>query len=562
MAQWTARTDITYTVHYYLEGTTTKLAKDKVVEDQTFGTEVTEKAIEIDKYKALDPTSVTITLKEKDNEIIFEYASSTYDDEVVVTISGVQTTVMYNGQYQNVIGFIATSNNAEYSENINDDAHRNFRINGTIQLEAGGTNVGTYSFSWYDQIGAFENINPKFTNVRFRVNPNSSTNTVVIIPRTVTLTSESDQKIYDGTPLTNPTVNIGGNGFAAGEGATFNVTGSRTEVGVSDNTFTYALTAGTSAGNYNITTVFGTLTVIPGVTLTANSGIRLYDATEQTVTGYTSSVPGLTFTGATAVGRGTDSGNYEVVLTGVTVGQMDDSGRYMVTEIRNGTLTITPRSILITSGSGEKDYDGEALTNDEVTITGDGFVYGHGVDVTVTGSQTEVGSSENTFTYELTGGANEVNYNVATQFGTLSVTQVTRELEDIDDDDTPLAGPATWALINLIAMIFTVCIAVGMIVTYFRKKDGEEEKQNADGTKRELTDEEQEENERRKSKFFGLIPGIGSVITFFLTEDMSAKMVLTDRWTILMIAILVIGAALGYLTRNEKDKEEEKPEQA
>ena len=483
VAQWKIRTDITYTVHYYQEGTKTKLAEDKVVKGQTFGAKVTEKAIEIDKYKALDPTSVTIMLKEKDNEIIFEYASSTYDDEVVVTISGVQATVMYNGQYQNVIGFIATSNNVEYSENINDDAHRNFRIKGTIQLEAGGTNVGTYSFSWYDQINAFENINPKFTNVRFRVNPNSSTNTVVITPRTVTLTSATDTKLYDGTVLMNDTVNVGGMGFVNAEHANFTVTGSQGEdAGSSQNTFTYTLAGGALAGNYNI-------------------------------------------------------------------------------NVQYGTLTITPRSILITSGSGEKDYDGEALTNDEVTITGDGFVAGQGVNVTVTGSQTEAGSSENTFTYELTGGAREGNYNVVTQFGTLSVTQVTRELEDIDDDDTPLAGPATWALINLIAMIFTVCIAVGMIVTYFRKKDGEEEKQNADGTKRELTDEEQEENERRKSKFFGLIPGIGSVITFFLTEDMSGKMILTDRWTVLMFAILVIGAALGYLTRNEKDKEEEKPEQ-
>ena len=40
-------------------------------------------------------------------------------------------------------------------------------------------------------------------------------------------------------------------------------------------------------------------------------------------------------------------------------------------------------------------------------------------------------------------------------------------------------------------------------------------------------------------------------------------MVLVDRWTVLMIAILIIGAALAYLTRNEKDEdEEEKTEKA
>ena len=74
---------------------------------------------------------------------------------------------------------------------------------------------------------------------------------------------------------------------------------------------------------------------------------------------------------------------------------------------------------------------------------------------------------------------------------------------------------------------------------------------------------EEEENERKKSKFLGLIPGIGSVITFLLTEDMRNPMVLVDRWTILMIAILVIGAAMAYLTRNkDEEEEEEKPEEA
>ena len=38
-------------------------------------------------------------------------------------------------------------------------------------------------------------------------------------------------------------------------------------------------------------------------------------------------------------------------------------------------------------------------------------------------------------------------------------------------------------------------------------------------------------------------------------------MVLTDKWTILMLAILVIGAAMAYLTRNQKDEEEEQPEE-
>ena len=85
--------------------------------------------------------------------------------------------------------------------------------------------------------------------------------TVTITPRPVSLTSKSDTKVYDGTPLTAHEVAVGGDGFADGEGAVVTYSGSQTTVGVSENTFTYTLTDGTKAGNYAITTVNGTLTV-------------------------------------------------------------------------------------------------------------------------------------------------------------------------------------------------------------------------------------------------------------------------------------------------------------
>jgi len=41
----------------------------------------------------------------------------------------------------------------------------------------------------------------------------------------VTLTSATDSKVYDGTALTNDTVTVTGDGWATGEGATYDVTG-------------------------------------------------------------------------------------------------------------------------------------------------------------------------------------------------------------------------------------------------------------------------------------------------------------------------------------------------
>lgn len=91
-----------------------------------------------------------------------------------------------------------------------------------------------------------------------------------ITPRNVTLTSATDRKEYNGTPLTNDTVTASNDGFAQDEGATYHVTGSQTRPGKSDNTFTYTLNKGTLAKNYNITTATGELEVTGSDTITVN----------------------------------------------------------------------------------------------------------------------------------------------------------------------------------------------------------------------------------------------------------------------------------------------------
>ncbi len=72
------RTDLSYTVHYYLKDTTTKLADDKVVIDQTFGVAVTEKALDIAGYNVFGESEKTITIGVGANEIIFYYTRVVY----------------------------------------------------------------------------------------------------------------------------------------------------------------------------------------------------------------------------------------------------------------------------------------------------------------------------------------------------------------------------------------------------------------------------------------------------------------------------------------------------
>ena len=106
---------------------------------------------------------------------------------------------------------------------------------------------------------------------------------VSIAKRSVTLTSATASKTYDATALTDATVTVTGDGFATGEGATYDVTGTQTQAGESKNTFTYTLNNGTKAANYEITKVEGTLKVEQvdsSGEVTAVSGL-VYDGTEK-----------------------------------------------------------------------------------------------------------------------------------------------------------------------------------------------------------------------------------------------------------------------------------------
>lgn len=107
---------------------------------------------------------------------------------------------------------------------------------------------------------------------------------------------------------------------------------------------------------------------------------------------------------------------------------LKDKPNYKVYVFGHATYNITKRDVTLTSGSATKVFDGTPLTNDTVTATvtaeGKGFVEGQGVTITVTGTQTEVGFSDNTFTYEpKDNNTNLSNYEITPIYGTLTVTK-------------------------------------------------------------------------------------------------------------------------------------------
>ena len=75
---WTANNDVSYTVHYYEANTTTKVAPDKTVNNQTFDSTVTESAIDVAGYTAVAPISQQVKLDTYNKEINFYYTANTY----------------------------------------------------------------------------------------------------------------------------------------------------------------------------------------------------------------------------------------------------------------------------------------------------------------------------------------------------------------------------------------------------------------------------------------------------------------------------------------------------
>lgn len=192
-------------------------------------------------------TSAARVDKVEPNVLYAQWKKTTIDEEVTVIITGKTDTKVYNGSEQSVTGYEVKSISNELYKTTD------FTFNGTAT--ATGTDADTYQMGLKPE--NFENKNANFSKVTFVVTDGSPT----ITKRDVTLTSASASKPYDGTALTSKNVTVGGNGFADGEGATYNVTGSQTEVGKSDNEFTYELNANTKANNYNITMYKGELVI-------------------------------------------------------------------------------------------------------------------------------------------------------------------------------------------------------------------------------------------------------------------------------------------------------------
>ena len=254
-----------------------------------------------------------------------------------------------------------------------------------------------------------------------------------------------------------------------------------------------------------------------------------------------------------------DAGTFWMGLNANNFG-CDKEGFKVTFKVTDGWVKVNPKPVTVKADNVTIAAD-EAVPELTATVTGliapDTAAV---INFTITREEgKEPGKS---YVITPTGAPNQGNYVVTYETGTLTIEEAVAGNapetnqdppgtdpvgpgtiggnEEIEDPEVPLARmQSTWSLIDLILTIGTTILAALTGISLVKDPNKGEEG----------------DNKRKWSKLLGIIPAAGTIITFILTQDLSGKMILVDKWTILMAILGGAGGAITYFTRNKKPEE-------
>lgn len=352
-----------------------------------------------------------------------------YAEKKTITVTAKSDTAEYNGSERLVNGF-------ETLEFAIDD--ETYTVSG-LTASASGIDANDY-VSKVEGTAVVKDSSGKDVTERFTVN--TVDGKLTITPKTVTLTGESAIHTYTGQEI--ELTKIEQSGLLDGHnlsGVSYSAKGTdaRTEPYPGEFSDKDKLVITDAAGkdvtnNYNVVYKPGALTINPigtvTVTIKGNTDTKVYNGTEQSVTGYDVEIsdPKYTrddfkFTGNDKVYR-TDVGTTYMGLKAEQFENKNSNFDNVTFFIENdGYVEVTPRPVTLTSETASKPYDGDPLTRPVVTVTGDGFVDGEATAIAI-GSVTNVSDSPvtNTIVYTTTDKFVPGNYNITKAEGKLSIT--------------------------------------------------------------------------------------------------------------------------------------------
>ena len=285
-----------------------------------------------------------------------------------------------------------------------------------------------------------------------------STNHVVsITPRTVVITSRTQSKVYDGTPLSGEVQSV--TELGTGDTAAYTLAGI-TDAGETPNAITgvtithnqgaagekIVFQEGGASNSYTLTKTAGTLTVSPRSLSDGsayNTGITVTQPAAETYNGSVHT-PAVTITDATitvggsgkVLAAGTDysaaysnhlhAGTASVTITG--------KGNYSGVIVRN--FSIVQKDVSLTAGSKTREYNGSPLTDHTCSVAaGSSLAAGDSIDaasVTCSGTITDIGTADNEITAVIIRNSSRADvtgdYSISKNKGTLTVSKVSKAI--------------------------------------------------------------------------------------------------------------------------------------
>lgn len=407
---------------------------------------------EVREGKAENKFTVAVYLggaDKSDNYNVVYTCGKIWIEKRLITVSLDDRTVVYDGAAHNcdsasvTAGSLVADHSLSFAVTPNDGCAEHI-------------NAGTH----YDKITRMDVIEVGLSGYvvmtgNYEISGADSVGTLTINKRPITITSDSEEWIYDGAehshdkfvvyvvtsdlaPALVKDHKIGG----------LSTTATITNAGSKDNEYDDAQLTITDAGgndvkdNYAVTFECGKLTVKPRpITLTSASKEWPYDGNAHSydkfdgptsehdpvlVDGHKINYPHTT---ASIINVGWIYNSYPHTATVTAAGDVDVTANYAIT-YEDGRLSITPRPITLTAGSDEKVYDGTPLTCNAFTEYG--LLNGHKTsvsDLIINGSQTNAGSSPNTIDRSSViitdDDGNDITGNYAVELvpGTLTVTK-------------------------------------------------------------------------------------------------------------------------------------------
>ena len=356
---------------------------------------------------------------------------------------------------------------------------------GRTDAGEGETSIASYKLTQND------------TDVTANFNVTTNTGKITISQRPITVTADSATKEYDTKPLTKDTASVTSGSLVEGHKlAAVEVVGTQTEIGNSKNTIKENSVKITDAKsndvtkNYAITLKEGKLEVtgkaITDITVTAGA-TKVYDGTALTLTAadikVTPALPtGYTISATFSASSRTDAGKDDVTLTGITI--KDASGENVTAKfnikVEKGTLEVTKRPLTITTANKKKVFDNKPLTDRNVP-TIEGQLASHNIELKFTGTQTKVGSSDNSVQIlsikdKETKADVTANYEITYKFGKLTVTSATGTNSGSNTSGTVQSGDSNNIWIWVILMVVAAGAAVAVILIVRKnKKNGDEQ---------------------------------------------------------------------------------------